>query len=78
MIEINIAKLESELSEIEKNSCYAAGSYASLLRVILMPSVYKVDDNTAVQILSSLRKNEINSSAVRVLRLLNELVPPNQ
>lgn len=78
MISVDMKELISELSEIENNSSHAAGLYASVLRIALMPSTYNIDDTIAAKIIASLRKNETNSSAVRVIRLLNEILPPNE
>lgn len=49
--------------------------YADLLRILLFPSLYQIDDDSIGIIIQSLRKSESNASAKKLLYYLNVIAP---
>jgi hypothetical protein len=75
IIKIAIGDIQQDLMEIERQSGYSDHCYASLLRIVLSPSLYQITDDALTAAIAALRGNQTSNSYLRIMALLNELAP---
>lgn len=75
LIHLGINEIADDLREVNNPSAYAPIHYASLLRIVLSPSVYELTDEALIAAVVALRKSETNPSCLKILNLLQQLAP---
>ncbi len=74
-IKVTTAALLDDIQALDSKSDDPSFRYASLLRILLNPSLFEIEDSACTAIIQSLRRNEVNSTSRDLLELLNSKAP---
>ena len=74
-IKVTSTALLDDIKALDLKSDDPAFRYASLLRILLNPSLFEIEDSACTAIVQSLRRNEGNSTNSDLLKLLNSKAP---